>query len=90
MCHANGRNPNDRRSALPFVQRRPVVDRVNVSRTRSGVAARWLSNCGRAVGSRHLASYAFTAGVHLWDLTVGRLFPIEWSRLYLGVWTKRA
>jgi SAM-dependent methyltransferase len=33
-------------------------------------------------------SQAFTGGLHLWDLTVGRAFPLAWSRLYLGVWKK--
>jgi len=55
---------------------------------RVSTAAYWLSGLGRAVESLPILRHAFTAGVHLWDLTVGRLFPMEWSRLFLGVWEK--
>jgi SAM-dependent methyltransferase len=55
---------------------------------RASTAARWLSGVGRAANSRLVLSRAFTAGVHLWDLTVGRVFPMEWSRLFLGVWER--
>lgn len=32
----------------------------------------------------------FTAAVHSWDLSIGRVFPESWSRLYLGVWQRPA
>ncbi len=35
-----------------------------------------------------MLSQAFTGGLHVWDLTLGRAFPLNWSRLFLGVWRK--
>lgn len=50
--------------------------------------ARWLSAMGRAFEGGPTLLHGFTAGVHAWDLTTGRCFPLDWSRLYLGTWEK--
>jgi SAM-dependent methyltransferase len=46
------------------------------------------SGLGMWLDKRPRLSQAFTGSLHLWDLTAGRLFPQDWSRLYLGVWMK--
>jgi SAM-dependent methyltransferase len=51
----------------------------------------WISLASRAFGRIEAVkplNRAFMAGVHLWDLSIGRLFPTEWSRLYLGCWMR--
>lgn len=50
--------------------------------------ARWVSRLGDVITRHSLLMHGFTGAVHVWDLTVGRLFPLDWSRLYLGVWTR--
>jgi SAM-dependent methyltransferase len=52
--------------------------------------ARWLSAVGCAVGRNAVSLRGFTAAVHVWDLTAGRAFPTDWSRLYLGIWERAA
>jgi SAM-dependent methyltransferase len=50
--------------------------------------AKWLSWAGRQFERSPIVLHGFTACVHVWDLTAGRLFPLDWSRLYLGIWEK--
>jgi SAM-dependent methyltransferase len=49
-----------------------------------GLASALFDRMGRSIP----LSRAFTAALHLWDLSAGRLFPLDWSRLYLGFWRK--
>src|SRR3989442_922255 len=51
-------------------------------------AASVISTLGQWIDKGVSRSRAFTALVHIWDLSCGRIFPIDWSRLYLGVWVK--
>jgi SAM-dependent methyltransferase len=48
--------------------------------------AKWLSWVGCLFERSPITLHGFTACVHAWDLTLGRLFPLDWSRLYLGIW----
>ncbi len=55
--------------------------------------ARWwiriVSRLGMWLDKQQRLSQAFTASLHLWDLTIGRLLPLDWSRLYLGTWRRK-
>jgi SAM-dependent methyltransferase len=56
-----------------------------------GSPHRWvlrLSRLSGRIGDSAAGSRAFTTAVHLWDITAGRLFPLDWSRLYLGCWKR--
>ena len=48
--------------------------------------AKWLSSAAKAIARAPALVHGFTAAVHVWDMTLGRPFPVEWSRLYLGIW----
>jgi len=50
--------------------------------------AGWVSRAGMWLGQWPRPAQASTALLHSWDLTAGRLFPLDWSRLYLGVWRR--
>jgi SAM-dependent methyltransferase len=55
---------------------------------RHSLLIRVLSRIASVVESITVTHRLFTASVHLFDLTVGRLFPESWSRLYVGVWER--
>lgn len=48
----------------------------------------FLSGAFKKIETVTTLNRAYTAGVHLWDLSFGRLFPRDWSRLYLGCWIR--
>jgi SAM-dependent methyltransferase len=50
--------------------------------------AKRVFSASRTIEKSAMLLHSFTAVVHLWDLTLGRLFPLGWSRLYLGIWQK--
>lgn len=53
--------------------------------------SRWAGRITRAaefLRQNSMLARAFTGAIHVWDLTLGRLFPEDWSRLYLGVWER--
>jgi SAM-dependent methyltransferase len=49
----------------------------------------WLFSIASIFNYNRILAHGFTILVHLWDVTLGRVFPIDWSRLYLGVWVKK-
>jgi SAM-dependent methyltransferase len=63
-----------------FVWMAPYA-RVSVWAAAGARFGRWLYDHPRS-------SQCFSAGVHAWDLSLGRLFPRDWSRLFMGVWRK--
>jgi SAM-dependent methyltransferase len=48
-----------------------------------------VSTLGSWIAGGVFRARSFTALVHLWDVSFGRLLPLDWSRLYLGVWTRQ-
>jgi SAM-dependent methyltransferase len=48
------------------------------------VLSRFFDRIGRNI----LISLMYTASLHIWDISLGRLFPLDWSRLYLGCWRR--
>lgn len=53
--------------------------------------AAWVSKVSRLgdiVGRNVLLTRAFAVAIQLWDQSLGRFFPLDWSRLYIGVWTR--
>jgi SAM-dependent methyltransferase len=58
----------------PYGERFPWV-------RRASAAGAWLNR-------RRIPSRLYTAAIHLYDLSLGRVFPLSWSRLYLGVWER--
>jgi len=56
-----------------------------------GSVSRWIScisSASKKIETILPLNRVYTAVVHLWDLTIGRLFPQDWSRLYLGCWIR--
>lgn len=50
--------------------------------------ARRLAELGSRLHAAPRIAQIFTCALHLWDVSLGRIFPTNWSRLFLGVWRK--
>lgn len=48
----------------------------------------WIYRASLFVAEKPFLNRAFTASIHVFDSSIGRWFPRDWSRLCLGVWRR--
>jgi SAM-dependent methyltransferase len=69
------------------LQRLPLYIWLDAYRERFGWAGP-LAALGRRMSENRVLNRVYSASLHVWDHSIGRLFPESWSTLYLGVWRK--
>lgn len=69
------------------LQRLPVYVWLETYRDRLAWS-RPLAALGRLASGNRVLNHAYSLALHVWDHSLGRLFPQAWSTLYLGVWRK--